>query len=161
MQNLEKRKVVEPVKEYICDGKPFLGVCLGMQMMLEASGEVHDYQGLGVIEGRVVPLPSVQSNGVVNRIPHIGWGRLLPPGKVQENLWENTILRGVDSRSYVYFVHSFQAEPTGEASVVAKTEFGDEFFVSVIRRGNAFGVQFHPEKSGEVGLKILRNFLSM
>lgn len=161
MENLKKRGAVEPIEEHVKNGKPFLGVCLGMQMMFESSMEMRDHEGLGLLKGKVTPLPATRGDGAVNRIPNIGWGRLAPAAGRDPGGWKNTILDDLDPGSYVFFIHSYRAEPAEGGAVLARTEFGDDHFVSVVRRGNAFGAQFHPEKSGEVGLKILRNFLAM
>jgi glutamine amidotransferase len=128
------------------EGRPLLGICLGMQWLFESSDEAPDVAGLGLLSGRCYKLPS---NGV--KIPHVGWNDL----DVREPA---SILDGVPSPSQVYFTHSYVAPATNDTA--ATTTHG-VMFAAAVQRGQVAGVQFHPEKSGEVGLKILRNFLAM
>jgi len=126
--------------------RPLLGICLGMQWLFEGSEEAPDLPGLGLLGGQCYKLPS---NGV--KVPHVGWNSL-------DFERENTILDGVSDHSQVYFTHSYVAPVTGDT--VAVTKHGEPF-ASIVQRGHVAGVQFHPEKSGDVGLQVLRNFLSM
>jgi len=128
------------------EGRPLLGICLGMQWLFESSDEAPGVPGLGLLSGCCYRLPS---NGV--KIPHVGWNDL----HVTQNA---AILDGVSSPSQVYFTHSYVAPSTNDTA--ATTEHGSTF-AAVVQRGYIAGVQFHPEKSGEVGLRILRNFLAM
>lgn len=147
------------VREVAARGIPLLGICLGMQMLLDESEEFGITAGLGLIPGRVVPVPSTTSEGRAQKIPHIGWNALLlPPGCAS---WKGTLLDEVKPGEAVYFVHSFMANPTDLTHRVADCLYGGRSISATIRRDNVHGCQFHPEKSGEVGLKVLRRFLSL
>ncbi len=135
---------VNPIRSYVRAGRPFLGVCLGMQLLFEQSEEGGVHEGLGLLPGQVVRLP----DGV--KIPHMGWNqlRLLQPSPLLERL---------EAGAYVYFVHSFHPIPTDPGLVAATTEYGGEI-AAVVGRQNIWATQFHPEKSGPVGIQILANF---
>jgi glutamine amidotransferase len=162
MQNLRERRLIEPLRREYAAGKPLLGICLGMQLLFEESEETGLHQGLGLLPGRVVRFPSRVPAGadsspdrphVPLRVPHIGWNQL----HIRRS---SPLLAGVPDGSYVYFAHSYYVLPADDAIVLATTDYGLDF-ASVVGRGNLFGVQFHPEKSQEVGLQILRNFVQM
>ena len=131
-------------------GKPFLGICLGMQMMLTKSYEFGEYEGLDIISGNVVPIENVIPKDY--KIPHIGWNKLTFP----ENKPKSPIFKYVNEGEHVYFVHSFYCTDCAK-DTIASTEYGAEL-TAAVARDNVFGVQFHPEKSGETGLNILRAF---
>ncbi len=135
------------VKNEAAKGKPLLGICLGMQMLLEKSYEFGDYEGLGLIPGNVVPLEGYVPEGL--KIPQMGWNAL-------EFTNESGIFKNTNEGEYVYFVHSYYCD-CPEEYVTAVTDYGAPVTASV-RRGNVYGCQFHPEKSGDVGLAILRAF---
>ena len=124
--------------------KPILGICLGMQLLFETGSEVRLCSGLGLIPGKVDRIETTY------KLPHIGWNRLI----LQNN---SPIFQGLEDGSSVYFVHSFCAYAADESTVTARTDYGPSI-VAAVARGNVFGCQFHPEKSGERGLQILRNF---
>lgn len=146
------------VREVGARGIPLLGICLGMQMLLDESEEFGITAGLGLIPGRVVPVPSASSSGHPQKIPHIGWNNLvLPQGRAS---WENTSLRDVALGEAVYFVHSFMANPTDPNHRIADCLYGGLPVSAAIGCDNVVGCQFHPEKSGETGLKVLRTFLT-
>lgn len=137
------------IKEETAKGKPLMGICLGMQLLFEKSYEFGEYEGLGLIPGRVVPMDGVIPAEL--KIPHIGWNALLfPEGE------RHPLLKTVQDGDCVYFVHSFYATDC-DASVIANTEYGATL-TAAVAKGNVFGCQFHPEKSGAVGLEILRTF---
>lgn len=149
----------EPVGEFMRNGKPFLGICVGMQMMLESSDEFGDHEGFGLIPGRVGAIPPVGADGRAHKIPHIGWNRLSPPDS--SNAWRSTILDGIEPGESFYFVHSFTAQPKDAGHRLADTDYDGLPISAVVRRENAYGCQFHCEKSGPVGLKIIENFLKL
>ena len=128
-------------------GKPLLGICLGMQLLLEQGREVRPCPGLGVIRGTVDRIPTQ------SKLPHIGWNSL-------RFFHHSPLFRGLDEGAYVYFVHSFSAQDTDPAQVIAATDYGPAV-TAAVSSGNFYGTQFHPEKSGEVGLTILRNFAGL
>jgi len=155
MEELERRGMVSVIENFCAAGKPFLGVCLGMQMMLDSSREFGEYPGLGLIPGQVRPLPESLDDGTPCIIPHTTWNRL--EGKAADY----PLFKDIPAGSYFYFVHSFYSDPDDKRHVMGETPFYDRMFPSVIGRENAFGLQFHPEKSGEAGLQVLRNFLTL
>ena len=144
------RPWVDAILDLVGDGRPLLGICLGMQWLFEGSEEAPDCPGLGVLGGRCRRL-NVPPGEARLKIPHVGWNSL-------EQRREAAIVEGVPAGAQVYFTHSYVAPVTGDT--VASTEHG-ETFASVVQRGRIAGVQFHPEKSGEVGLRILQNWLAL
>jgi len=160
IKELEQRGIIPAIQSFIKKGKPFLGICLGMQMLFDFSVEFGRHDGLSLINGSVMPLPSSQADGTKNKIPHISWNQIYPFDKDQD-LWHNTILENIKLGSYLYFLHSFHVQPLVQTDIIAITPFYDYNFPSVIARENIHGVQFHPEKSGPVGLSILKNFIAL
>ncbi len=147
MHNLQEAALVGPIRLTATKGTPLLGICLGLQLLFDRSEEMGDHEGLGLLPGRVVRF------GDELKVPHIGWNQLeIAPGKER-----NPLLRGIEDRSYAYFVHSYHAVPADPDCVLATTTYGLQF-VSVVGQGNVFGAQPHPEKSQETGLQILRNY---
>lgn len=158
MAELRSHGLNDVVREVAARGTPLLGICLGMQMLLEVSEEFGTTAGLGLIPGRVIPVPNMTVDGRQQKIPHIGWNTLvLPSGRES---WEGTPLQGCAPVDSVYFVHSFMADPSDTGDRVADCLYGGERISAAIGRKNIFGCQFHPEKSGEIGLKVLKNFLA-
>lgn len=145
MENLGS--LADEVRAYARDGKPLLGICLGQQLLFEESEEMGCARGLGLLPGCVRYLP--KSEGL--KVPHMGWNTL----KIRDRVF----LNGIDAGSQVYFVHSLYTECADPDCVAATTEYGIEF-PAAVRKGNVWGTQFHPEKSGIIGLAILRNFLA-
>ena len=145
------------IKEVVKNEVPLLGICLGMQLLLDESEEFGITKGLGVIPGKVVPIPNKSVDGEIQKIPHIGWNSLVNLGAD----WQNTILQEVREGDAAYFVHSFMASPEKSEDRLADALYGDHKISAVIAKGNTTGCQFHPEKSGEIGLKILRNFVKL
>ena len=157
MAGLRALSLVEPLRRHAEAQKPFLGICLGMQMMMDWSVEFGRHDGLGIIAGGVVPVPTRDRSGMPHKVPLIGWSGLdLPPGR---NDWAGTLLRDTAPGAAAYFVHSFMAAPDDEATRLADTDYGGQKICAAIARGQVAGCQFHPEKSGEVGLGILKAFL--
>lgn len=156
MQALESLGLVEVVKAIAARGIPLLGICLGMQMLFDESTEHGVTKGLGIIPGRVVPVPRLGHDGLPLKIPHIGWNSLVVP---QGSAWNETILKNSSPGDSVYFVHSFMAAPENPETRIADCLYGGNRISAIIGDGNVVGCQFHPEKSGEVGLRILEVFL--
>jgi len=149
MTELRRRRMIGPIMDAIAADKPFLGICLGLQLLFDVSHEHGRQQGLGVLSGECVrfELPAEYS------VPHMGWNQLSIPRRPP-------ILEGIDQGTYFYFVHSYYVVPNDPEVVAAETDYGGPF-CSMIWRGNMFATQFHPEKSQQEGLKILKNFASL
>jgi len=158
MDELRQRSLVDAIMAFFQTERPFLGICVGMQMMLEASEEFGTHAGLGLIPGTVREIPKPKPNTSKYKVPHIGWTSLSRPNDVQ---WSDTILADCDDGEPFYFVHSFSADPVDDDARLADCDYFGNRLSGVIRDGNRFGCQFHPEKSGEAGLAILRRFLEI
>nr|WP_300824155.1 imidazole glycerol phosphate synthase subunit HisH [uncultured Schaedlerella sp.] len=149
MGNLERRGLVPVIRETVEKGTPFLGICLGLQLLFERSDEAPGVAGLGILPGEILRIPSKEGL----KIPHMGWNSLhLEHG--------GRLFDQVSEQSYVYFVHSYYLKAGEEEIVKASTEYGVHIHASV-EKGNVFACQFHPEKSSEVGLRILSNFVNI
>jgi len=151
VQKLRASCLDQMVYEAVKEGKPLMGICLGMQMLFEKSFEYGEHQGLGLLKGQVIPMEGLLPKEL--KIPHMGWNALnitKPDGK---------LLRNTKEGDYVYFVHSYFASGC-EESLAARTEYG-KWLTAAVEKDNVFGCQFHPEKSGEVGLNILRAFCAV
>lgn len=159
MAELRSQGLDAVVREVATQGSILLGVCLGMQMLLDESEEFGATEGLGIIPGQVISIPPSTINGHSQKIPHIGWNNLL----LSEGFgnWKGGLLQDVDPGEAVYFVHSFMAVPNNQSHRIANCLYGGIPVPAAIGRDNVYGCQFHPEKSGEVGLKIMRRFLSL
>lgn len=159
MAELQRLQLVEVVQAVAARGTPLLGICLGMQLLLDESEEFGRTAGLGLIPGQVVPLNAQSSDGKALKVPHIGWCELYPSESRPD--WNGTLMRDVKPGEAVYFVHSFMARTTDHVHCLSQCRYGDLMVSAVISRDNIHGCQFHPEKSGETGLKILRRFLTL
>ena len=146
IHELQRLELVDPIREHIRADKPFLGICLGLQLLFDVSYEDGEWPGLGVLAGDVVRFPA----SIDLKIPHMGWNTLEPTGPVR-------LLEGLPADASVYFVHSYYVVPRDPSVIAARTTYGVPF-TSVVARGNMFATQFHPEKSQKVGLKLLSNF---
>ena len=149
MAELERQDMVAPIKAHVDSGRPFLGICLGLQLLFDKSYEDGEYQGLGIVPGKVVRFDE-QPN---LKIPHMGWNQLSHAG-------QPTLFQDIPDAAFFYFVHSYYVVPDDEAVIASRTDHGSEF-VSTIERGNLYATQFHPEKSQEYGLKLLDNFAKL
>ena len=138
-------------------GVPLLGICLGMQFLFDSSSEGGFTPGLGLLPGTVEAIPGHTTQGQPLRVPHIGWAPLYPAQQRESFL--GSTLEAIPTKSQVYFVHGYRAMPARQADRLADTLYGGHRICAAVQRGNITGVQFHPEKSGEVGLVILRTFL--
>lgn len=158
MKELHDRDLVEAIRKFLSTGRPFLGICLGMQMLMSESEEHGHHQGLGIVPGKVIEIPRDDLDGMrLRKIPHIGWNALrYSPGK---NNWNDTILQNTSEGEYFYFVHSFMSVPNDVEDVLAECEYDNLPIAACLARDNIMGCQFHPEKSGRSGLKILDRFL--
>jgi imidazole glycerol-phosphate synthase subunit HisH len=146
MENLSAAGWVDPLLDWVAHGAPLLGICVGMQLLFESSEEMGQHDGLGILHGTVKRFP----DGL--KIPQMGWNQI----RIRQS---NLFLREVPDGGYVYFVHSYYCAPSDEAITLATTEYGIDF-ASIVARENVWGVQFHPEKSQNVGLKMLENFVA-
>lgn len=159
MRELSDRGLVDPLRIAFASGKPVLGICLGMQMLFSESDEHTLTHGLGIIPGRVEAIENQRNDGGWRKTPHIGWAELLVP-KGQQN--ESTLLfDGLEKNPFGYFVHSYACVPNDRSSVIRECEYEGVRISAAVRQGNVFGCQFHPEKSGELGLQIINNFLNI
>ncbi|MBM3546554.1 MAG: imidazole glycerol phosphate synthase subunit HisH [Alphaproteobacteria bacterium] len=159
MRNLEARDLVGPIQDYAQSERPMLGICVGMQIMFEAGEEFGIHPGLGLLPGRVRKMPATQDGGARRKIPQIGWNTLKPAAGI--NSWEGTILQGLPPEPAAYFLHSFAVDPIDPSTRLADCEYEGLRICSAVRKGSIYGCQFHPEKSAEIGLAILRNFLAL
>lgn len=150
MEKIRAYGLEEVIHEVVDRGTPFLGICLGLQLLFEESEEAPGVKGLGLFEGKIVRIPD--QNGTL-KIPHIGWNSLQFPNK-------GSLFEGIEENSFVYFVHSFYLKAKNTNDVVATTEYGEILDVAV-QRDNMYACQFHPEKSSTVGLKIIENFIKL
>jgi glutamine amidotransferase len=148
MRNLEEHGFVEPLRRYIVDGRPFLGVCMGYQALLDVSEEGGEHSCLGIVSGRVRRFD--RTAGL--KIPHMGWNRV-------EQVRQHPVFDGIPDGSYFYFVHGYYPEPEDASVVIGRTEYGVTFGSAIARNG-LVATQFHPEKSGAAGLRLYRNFLT-
>ena len=149
MDKLRQYGLVDVIHQIVAKGTPFLGICLGLQLMFESSEETPGVEGLGLLKGKIVRIP--EESGL--KVPHIGWNDLQFPK-------ESRLFKDFKGGEYVYFVHSYYLQAEDEKDVAATTEYGVHIHAAV-ERDNIFACQFHPEKSADVGLKILRNFVAL
>ena len=157
-RKLDKTGLTKSIIQIFNEQIPLLGICVGMQMFLDSSEEFGRTPGLGLISGSVEKLPEYTQSEDRNLIPHVGWSRLSNLKKIQEEKSFGNLFNGVGSESYFYFVHSFVVRPTCSNMQICTTTFGGEEIVAGVCSGKLFGLQFHPEKSGAAGLKVLQNF---
>ncbi len=144
VEQLKKKGLDKAIKKSIQNNTPFLGICLGLQLLFEKSREAPNSRGLGIFKGEVLKFKGV-------KVPHIGWNQI-------RIIKQNSLFKKVKSKSFAYFMHSFYALPSEKKVVLAKTDYKIDF-CSAVAKNNVFGVQFHPEKSGGIGLEILKNFI--
>jgi glutamine amidotransferase len=149
----------EAIRQFVNSGRPMLGICVGMQILFDASEEFGETPGLGILPGRVRMIPCINTDGASQRVPHIGWNHLIEPQAGRS--WEKTLLEPFGSNGpAVYFVHSFAALPANDADRLADCDYGGHRLSAMVKRDNVTATQFHPERSGTVGLRMLKEFLS-
>ena len=155
MAALTRQGLVEVLQDLAGTGRPFLGICLGMQLLMTESEEFGRHAGLCIIPGGVTRLAESDGTGARVKVPQVGWNRIQRPGGVS---WEHSVLEGIPEEAFMYFVHSFYVAPEDPGIVLSTTRYGSTAFCSSLRRGNLFACQFHPERSGPSGVRIYRNF---
>jgi glutamine amidotransferase len=147
MQKLRQQDLIQPIRDAVFAGTPYLGICLGMQFLFERSDEMGDHKGIGILPGYVTRIP----DNLGLKVPHMGWNNL----QIHK---PSSLLSGLQPDSYAYFVHSYYCVPAEASDIVATVDYGIPV-TTVIQRDNIYGIQCHPEKSQRVGLQILTNFL--
>ncbi|MFC1664989.1 imidazole glycerol phosphate synthase subunit HisH [Pseudomonadota bacterium] len=158
MENLNRLDLVSPIVDFIHSGRPFMGVCLGMQLLFRESEEFGSHRGLGIFDGRVARFGNESSDGQRVKVPQIGWNEIFKADGEKATGWVDSPLRDVAEGTHMYFVHSFYVAPEDNNVTLSKTNYAGTEFCSSIISGNVFATQFHPEKSAEVGKGIYRNW---
>lgn len=161
MRSLEACGLIDAVRTFAVSGRPMIGICVGMQMLFEGSEEFGRHPGFGFMPGWIRRIPDTDSSGMEHKIPHIGWNRLSIPSEVAGDGWCGTILDDVSPGTEVYFIHSYTAWPENIRHRLADADYGGRRISAVVQRDNIFGTQFHPEKSGPAGLRIIDSFLRL
>lgn len=159
MQGLRKRGLTSVIADFSKSGRPLLGICLGMQLLMTTSEEFGHHEGLNLILGRVKRISSGNEISQA-KVPHVGWNKVNAYHNFP-NPWAHTILKGLPDGFLTYFLHSYAVIPDNALHTLAQTEYGGHTFCSAVYKDNIYGVQFHPEKSAEAGLEVLRNFMSV
>lgn len=152
MEGLKVRDLVPAIHKFADSGKPILGICLGAQLLLSEGLEFGKFKGLNIIPGKVIKFPKIK-----DKVPHIGWNEIYSA----KAPWKKTILNSVKENSDTYFVHSYILQPKKKDNILALAKYGNYEFCAAIKHGSVYGCQFHPEKSGETGLKIIKNFIDL
>jgi len=158
MNNLRKLDLITPIKEFIETGKPFMGICLGMQLLMTESEEFGNHQGLNIIKGRVIKFPYKNSE---IKVPQVGWNQIFMPLLAKENHWEKSPLKDIKNGEFMYFVHSYYPKPESADAVLSTTIYEETKFCSSLLWKNVFAVQYHPEKSAKEGIRIYKNWALM
>jgi len=153
MRGLEERDLIDPVKKAAQSGKPFFCICLGAQLTLERGNEFGSHEGLGLIKGTVDKFPDL-GRGV--KIPHIGWNHMYP---ASPNGWDSTLFKTLPEKPDMYFVHSYNLNPSDKQDILSLTTYGWYEFCSAMKHQNIYATQFHPERSGPVGLSLIESFV--
>jgi len=161
MKNLWELDLVSPIKDFIATGKPFMGICLGMQLIFSESEEFGSHEGLDIIKGSVVKFPSMNDKGKKIKVPQVGWNRIWKPTDAGKSSWETTPLKNVPDGEFMYFVHSYYPVSADKNVVLSHTDYEGTDFCSSVFHENVFACQFHPEKSASEGLKIYKNWAAI
>lgn len=154
MESLRRLDLVSPIRDFASSGRPLIGICLGMQLLMSESCEFGRHEGLGLIKGDVVRLENPKDPGVALKVPEVGWNSIYRAGRSKGG---EEVLSGVRDGAYMYFVHSYYVRPQDNSVAVTVSHYGDIEFCSSLRSGNIIAFQFHPERSGKEGLLIYRN----
>jgi len=149
MLNLEEQNLIITIKDFVKTGKPFMGICLGLQLLFTHSEEFGDHKGLDIIKGSVKKFDNSK-----DKVPQIGWNKIYK----SNNDWKKTPLKSIINNEYMYFVHSYFVKPQDKSIILTNTNYSELEYCSSIKKDNIFATQFHPEKSGEKGLEIYRNW---
>ena len=157
MSNLRKNDMDKAIINFVNDDKPFLGICLGMQLLFTESAEFGNHPGLNIIPGVIRKFPSANGSGTQYKVPQIAWNQI----EQNQNAtlkWSESNLRSIDEKTYMYFVHSYYAEPKDDGIILSHTNYAGRDYCSSLESGNIFATQFHPEKSGIKGLRVYKNW---
>jgi len=161
MSNLKRLGMIAPIKEFIESGRPFIGICLGMQLLMSESEEFGSNKGLDIIKGTVVKFPTRGNDQRTIKVPQVGWNRIYRAHHAAESVWQNSHLQDIKNNEYMYFVHSFYTVPEDPKVILSLTKYEDTEYSSSISFNNIFACQFHPEKSATAGMKIYANIASL
>lgn len=161
MHSLQTCGFDDAIRKFISTERPFLGICVGMQILFDSSQEFGFSQGLGLLPGVVESIPTKTVEKEIQRIPHIGWNQLLHP-QDSSITWKGTVLEGLENQeAFMYFIHSFAAIPQDTQIRLANVVYGGHLLCAAIKKNNIMATQFHPERSGKLGLNILKKFICM
>jgi glutamine amidotransferase len=161
MAALEQRNLIDQIREVAdSEGRLLVGICLGMQLLLSDSSEFGRHEGLNIVRGSVRRLRVSRESNRLVKVPQVGWNRIYKKDQEENSIpWSDTLLRGMADGEYMYFVHSYYADPEDPNIIISWTKYGDLEFCSSLMQGNVFATQFHPERSGIKGLAVYRNIL--
>ena len=169
MERLKSLNMIRPIQDIAASGKPMIGICLGFQLMMEESSEFGNHKGLSLFSGQVQMLHKPVENNLTLKVPHIGWSRIYASDGNGDNIedtrdepakWKGSLLEFLTEGKFMYFVHSYYVETNDKESILSDTQYGHIKFCSAMQKGNLFGCQFHPERSGKKGLQVYRNLAS-
>ena len=169
MLALKRLDLTQPIQEFVRSDKPVLGICLGLQLLFTESYEFGNHRGLDIIQGEVLRLPNDQHAETPLKVPQVGWNRIYASrnGQTRRNdagcpdPWCNTLLDGIENGTFMYFVHSYYVKPLDDTQILTHTVYGDIPFCSGAQKGNIYGFQFHPERSGPIGLQVYKNLCAL
>lgn len=157
IKNLDHLDLISPIKSFVDSGRPFMGICLGLQLLFTESEEFGVSRGLDLIEGCVVKFPTINEDGEKIKVPQIGWNRIYKSDRPHSSK-DNCPLKEIENGEFMYFIHSFYVAPFAEKNILTRTNYGGIEYCSSISFKNVFGVQFHPEKSGKKGIGIYKKW---
>lgn len=158
MENLAKRDLLKPIGDFISSGKPFMGICLGMQLLMSESEEFGRHSGLDLIKGRVFKFSIKNNGGATAKVPQVCWNRINKPSAPNGGVWDKSPLSGLRNGEFMYFVHSYYCQPEDKEITLSLTRYAGEEYCSSMLYKNVFACQFHPEKSALPGLEVYKNW---